>query len=51
MLAEIKDILIELSKKVNCIERKLAEMDSRISENFKLTHETNFIKVIMIFIY
>ena len=44
-------MLIELSEKINCIERKLAEIDDRISENFKLTHETNFIKVIMIFIY
>ena len=44
-------MLIELSEKVNHMERKLAEIDGRISENFKLTHETNFIKVIMIFIY
>ena len=51
MLAEIKDILIELTEKVNRMERKIAEMDNKISENFKLTHETNFIKVIMIFIY
>ena len=51
MLAEIKDMLIERSKKVNHIERKFAEMDDRISKNFKLTYETKFIKVIMIFIY
>ena len=44
-------MLIELSEKVNRMKRKLAEMDDRISENFKLTYETNFIKVIMFFIY
>jgi hypothetical protein len=43
--------LNELSEQVLKIDRKLSALDSRVSEGLQLKEETNFIKVIIIFIY
>ena len=49
-MAEIKDMLIGLSEKVDRLEQKISKMDSRMSEGLNLSNETKFIKVIIIFI-
>ena len=45
------DKLNELSEHVLKIDRKLSALNSRVSEGLQLKEETNFIKVIIIFIY
>ncbi|KAF0529720.1 hypothetical protein F8M41_012611 [Gigaspora margarita] len=43
-LAEIKDMLIGLSEKVNRLERKISNMDICISEGLNLLNETKFVE-------
>ena len=38
---------LRLNKRLNYIERRLNELDDRMSENFNLSNETNFIQVII----
>jgi len=47
-LAEIKDMLIGLSEKVDRLERKILNMNSCMSEGLNLSNETKFVKVIII---
>ena len=47
-MAKIKDMLIGLSEKVDRLERKISNMDSRMSEGLNLSNEAKFIKVIII---
>ena len=50
-MATIIDKLDKLSKQIVTLDRKLLALDSHISESLKLKNETDFIKVIIIFIY
>ncbi|KAF0451498.1 hypothetical protein F8M41_002008 [Gigaspora margarita] len=43
-LAEIKDMLIGLSEKVDRLERKILNMNSHKSEGLNLSNETKFVK-------
>ena len=45
------DKLDKLSEQIVTLDQKLSALDSRVSEGLKLKNETDFIKVIIIFIY
>ena len=40
-------MLLELTEKVNRMERKISEMDKRMIEGLNLSNETKYIKVII----
>ena len=42
--------LNEMSAKMNRIERHLAELDAKVSDNFDITQEQNLIQVFFIFL-
>ncbi|CAG8728745.1 13252_t:CDS:2, partial [Ambispora leptoticha] len=44
-LNTIKDMLLELTEKVNRMERKISEMDKRMIEGLNLSNETKYIKI------
>jgi len=43
--------LDDLSEQIVTLDRKISALDSRVSEGLKLKNETDFVKVIIIFIY
>ena len=44
-LNKILNKLDDLSEKINQMDRRLAEVEERMSESFDLAHENNFIQV------
>ena len=47
-MADIKELLLELHEKVDRLEQKLADMDSRIGSGLNAENEIKLIKVIII---
>ena len=49
--AEIKELLLNLTEKVDRLEQKISDMDSRMSASLNKTNEINFVKVIISIFY
>ena len=49
--AEIKELLLNLTEKVDRLEQKISDMDSRMSAGLNKTNKINFVKVIISFFY
>ena len=50
-MAEIKELLLGLCDKVDRLECKVLDMDSRMQSGLNVENEIKLIKVIIIFIY